>query len=179
MLKGTPHDPRQLTEKGLAVLLSWVKRIPHDLETAARAAGYRPHDVLTWFWGGMTDGCPHPLWVELAFEVAQIRARKAAANHKRVVRAAKGGVKRTETQKPDGSFERKVEDVLPAEWAIKALDARQEKSAWATYPGRDVTDQLRELAETLPQVALEGSFEPEPGEVRALPPAIDVDGELE
>jgi hypothetical protein len=124
MLKGTPHDPRQLTEKGLAVLLSWIKRIPHDLATAARAAGYPPEMVLTWYWGGQTPGCPHPLWAELAWEVAQIRAKKAASNHRRVVRAAKAG----------------------EEWAVKQIDARLEKSAWATYPGRGVAEELLGLA---------------------------------
>ena len=168
-LRGAPYDPRQLTERGLAVLLTWVKRIPHDLPTAARAAGYLPQDVLSWYWGGHDPRCPHPLWAELAFEVQQIRARKAASNHRRVVRAAKGGVKRTETQKPDGTFERKVEEVLPAEWAIKALVDRLTRSAWATWPGKDVQDQLLELAEGLPKAPLEAEEAP----VRALPPAVD------
>ena len=172
MLKGVPQDNRQLTEKGLQLLLRWVKKLPHDLETAARAAGYRPHDVLTWFWGGTVEGCPHPLWVELAFEVAQIRAKKAAVNHKRIVKAAKGGVKRTETEKADGTVERKVEEVLPAEWAIKALDDRLQRSAWATYPGRDVHDSLLELAEALPRVALEPAA-PLPAEPLQLGPGED------
>jgi hypothetical protein len=176
MLKGTPNDPRQLTPKGLEILLGWIKRIPHDLATAARAAGYRPHDVLTWYWGGMTDGCPHALWVELAFEVAQIRAAKAAQNHRRIVRAAKGGYKRTERRDGNGEvLERKLEEVPPAEWAIKALDNRAEQSAWSTFPGRDVMDQLRELAEALPVTGPEPAFEPP--EPPLLPASPDVDDE--
>jgi hypothetical protein len=145
VLKGIPAQ-FELTEKGLGILLAWIKRIPHDLATAARAAGYPPEMVLTWYWGGQTPGCPHPLWAELAWEVSQIRAKKAAANHRRVVKAAKGGTKRTETTKPNGDVEVKVEDVLAAEWAVKQIDARLEKSAWATYPGRAVADELLGLA---------------------------------
>lgn len=135
MLKGFSTQ-FELTEKGLGVLLAWIKRIPHDLATAARAAGYRPEDVLTWYWGGQTPNCPHPLWAELAWEVAQIRAKKAASNHRRVIKAAKAG----------------------EEWAVKQIDARLDKSAWATYPGRAVADELLGLAGAVEAPALpEGS----------------------
>jgi hypothetical protein len=123
VLKGFPTQ-FELTEKGLGILLAWIRRVPHDLATAARAAGFQPEQVLTWYWGGQTPGCPHPLWAELAWEVAQIRAKKAASNHRRVVRAAKAG----------------------EEWAVKQIDARLDKSAWATYPGRAVADELLGLA---------------------------------
>lgn len=131
MLKGFSTQ-FELTEKGLGVLLAWVRRIPHDLATAARAAGFQPEQVLTWYWGGQTPGCPHPLWAELAWEVAQIRAKKAASNHRRVVKAAKAG----------------------EEWAVKQIDARLDKSAWATYPGRAVADELLGLAGATEPVAL-------------------------
>jgi hypothetical protein len=130
----------ELTEKGLGILLAWIKRVPNDLATAARAAGYRPEDVLTWYWGGQTPGCPHPLWVALAWEVAQIRAKKAASNHRRVIKAAKAG----------------------ESWAIEALDARLEKSAWATYPGRAVADELLGLAGSVETPALPAASPPDP-----------------
>jgi hypothetical protein len=133
MLQGVSSQ-FELTEKGLAILLAWIRRIPHDLPTAARAAGYRPEDVLTWYWGGQTEGCPHPLWATLAFEVAQIRAKKAATNHGRVIKAAKAG----------------------ESWAIEALDKRLDKSAWATFPGKAAQDELLSLGSADPAALPEG-----------------------
>lgn len=127
MLQGTDTLTRRtLDERGLKVLLGWLRRGVR-LERAARAAGYRPEDALTWYWGGQHPECPHPLWAELAFEAAQILAKREAKNYSRTLKAAKAG----------------------EEWAIKRLDNREQDKWLDTYPGQDVAREVLAAVEPL------------------------------
>lgn len=146
MLKGTPDDRRRLTERGLAALLAWVRRMPHDLAGAARAAGYDPTYVMSWYWHGQDERCAHPLWAELAFEVGQIMAERKARSFERAEIAAEPRVRRKETVKADGAREQTVEEVLPTDRSIDRVAEWLDTSAWSKFPTRALQDQLLELA---------------------------------
>lgn len=111
MLKGVPLRHETLTERGLAALLAQVKRMGtgrRALHRAAKAAGFMPSDVWRWYTAGQHNDCASPLYAQLAWEVDQIRADRAAKNAERIERAADAG----------------------ESWAIQRLEAALDEEPW-------------------------------------------------
>jgi hypothetical protein len=107
----------------LDALLGWLQKMPHDLVTAARAAGMNPADALTWYLYGQWPGCPVPELVAFAANIAQQRAELAAKNYERTVQAADAGDLR----------------------AIERLDNIAASSPLSGYPGRSVAEEIAAL----------------------------------
>ena len=176
MLRGVPD--RELSERGMQLLLMWLRR-GVSLRRASMAAGYPPEHVQTWLLHGRDPRCTSPLCATLAFEAAQIEAKKEAQYHRRIKAAASGGSKTTKTTRPGGDEETKVEEVLPAQWAIERLEKRLDASEWGIFPGEALADAIlqaaNESASSTRDLQVPSDGEPPPGlpgepDTVALPP---------
>jgi hypothetical protein len=109
-----------LTRIKLNRLLAWIERMPHDLKRAARASGFYPTDVITWFAAGQDPDCRNPLYAELAWRVAEIRGEKSAENYARL-----------EALAAEGDFR-----------AIEKIEEKADASLWEISPDNEQAEEL-------------------------------------
>lgn len=157
-----------LTRARVNQIMRWVEKLPNDLRTVAKACNIYPSDLLTWYAAGQDKDCQNPLYVELAWRVAEVRANARVRNYERVVAAADGGKKVKTVSKPDPAnpgtpiVEITEEDVLPAAWAIEKLDTQAEASPWEVAPDAQQATELHAMMKELTPTPLltDGSNQP-------------------